>query len=116
ERRAEGALALARGGHEREIQAVTPCAGIDSRTCDVGDPHQECLHARFAVDVGMEHVPAASAKLVEALAIHDQVQVFVVLHELDLESRHLPDGYVDRDLNGVRGDLPHASAHRLLDL
>src|SRR3546814_14097440 len=64
----------------------------------------------------MEHVPAASAKLVEALAIHDQVQVFVVLHDLDLESRHLPDGYVDRDLDGVSGDLPHASAHRLLDL
>src|SRR3546814_2738101 len=41
ERRAEGALALARGGHEREIQAVTPFAGIDSRTFDVGDPHQE---------------------------------------------------------------------------
>src|SRR3546814_18975501 len=69
-----------------------------------------------ALPICMEHVPAASAKLVEALAIHDQVQVFVVLHELDLESRHLPDGYVDRDLDGVRGDLPHSSAHRLLDL
>src|SRR3546814_12602142 len=69
-----------------------------------------------ALPICMEHVPAASAKLVEALAIHDQVQVFVVLHELDLESRHLPDGYVDRDLDGVRGDLPHSSAHRLLAL
>src|SRR3546814_9340254 len=64
----------------------------------------------------MDIVPAASAKLVEALAIHDQVQVFVVLQELDRESRHLPYGDVDLDLDGVRGDLPHSSAHRLLDL